>query len=326
MNKKHKISVVIVTYNQKEFIGKAVESVLNQTLRPYEIIICDDASEDGTIGIIRSYEEKYPGYIRVFVQKKHSGIAENKNMGLRHARGGLVTTLDGDDIFLPEKLEKEFSAYIASSEAGIVYSNCYITNKDGKRLCLWAQANRRLPAGDVFKDIFTFSFPGASYHNELVETEWFRRIGYIDPTLVIWEDWDFRLRLTKQLKVVYCQQPLWEYRQHQGGTHNRKFSLHFLMLCRIYKKNKNLLNDFSGFQQMILKGTALSFIYAHKAYLLGEKKGIKESIKICAYRLAKSYYLLKLRPGDIYSYFSKETQALIRKFCNLRRTNEKSET
>ena len=105
-----KISVFITSYNQQRYLVEAVESVLNQTLKPFEIIIVDDSSKDGSQAIVEEYGREYPGLIRAFCHKQNLGVAKNKAFAQRQARGDWLSYLDGDDRFLPRKLEKEWEA------------------------------------------------------------------------------------------------------------------------------------------------------------------------------------------------------------------------
>ena len=76
-----KISVVVLSFNQKKMLEQAIESVLNQTCSPHEIIVCDDASTDGSVDLIKAYEKKYPGWIRGIFQPANLGISKNRNSG-----------------------------------------------------------------------------------------------------------------------------------------------------------------------------------------------------------------------------------------------------
>ena len=95
------ISVIICSYNQSVILREAIDSVINQTLPASEIIVCDDASTDGSQELIRSLEIQSGGLIRGIFQERNVGVAANRNTGLKAATGELVTWLDGDDIFLP---------------------------------------------------------------------------------------------------------------------------------------------------------------------------------------------------------------------------------
>ena len=103
-----KVSVIITSYNQGKYLPDAIESVLKQTSPPYEIIICDDFStKDNTREIIKEYSNRYPDLITPILQERNLGIAANRNTGFKAASGEYITWLDGDDRFLPRKIERE---------------------------------------------------------------------------------------------------------------------------------------------------------------------------------------------------------------------------
>jgi len=99
-----KVSVIIPTYNRAGFLPEAVESVLNQTYRDFEIIIVDDGSTDRTKDILRGYVKDTPSVIRYFYQENR-GEYHARNTGLRNAAGEYISFLDSDDIMLPRNLE-----------------------------------------------------------------------------------------------------------------------------------------------------------------------------------------------------------------------------
>ena len=92
-----KISVYITSYNKIQYIEQSIKSVLSQTLKPFEIVIIDDASQDGSRGIIQSYASQYPNLIFPIFNEFNICIAKCRNKALRALNGDLVTFLDGDD-------------------------------------------------------------------------------------------------------------------------------------------------------------------------------------------------------------------------------------
>jgi glycosyltransferase involved in cell wall biosynthesis len=98
------VSVVIPSYNHANFIGKAVQSVLDQTYNKYEIIVIDNHSNDGTHEIVASFEKK--AIIRMLDINNNGIIAASRNMGISAAQGEWVAFLDSDDSWMPDKLEK----------------------------------------------------------------------------------------------------------------------------------------------------------------------------------------------------------------------------
>ena len=92
------ISVVIPTYNRKQLLKRAIDSVFNQTLFPKEIIVVDDGSTDGTKDWIL---DKYPDIN--YIQQNNNGVSSARNVGIKAAKGLWISLLDSDDEWLPEK-------------------------------------------------------------------------------------------------------------------------------------------------------------------------------------------------------------------------------
>lgn len=240
-----KISVIITSFDQKEFLSEAIDSVIGQTLRPYEILIADDHSTDGSIELIENYVDRNPGWVKALIQPRNVGVARNRNDALSGVEGDLVTLLDGDDRFLPRKLELEYATREGHRDAQIVYSNIYSIDEGGRRTELWADGER--PAeGYVFSQVFARRYPrGMTFRNELVDTQCIRDVGGWDETLPRYGDWDLIIRLSKRFRTAYCPEPLTEYRRHSNSLSHAPGSLHLLAVTMIYNKYRPLLADLS---------------------------------------------------------------------------------
>lgn len=101
-----KVSVIMSNFNCENFIDETINSVLAQTYENWELIIVDDCSSDGSVEKIRGYCEK-DDRIKLFVNEENMGAAASRNLALREATGKWMAFLDSDDLWLPEKLEKQ---------------------------------------------------------------------------------------------------------------------------------------------------------------------------------------------------------------------------
>lgn len=113
------VSVVMATYNGEQYLREQIDSILNQTYPVYELIIQDDGSTDNTADIVRQYMEKHP-FIRLYVNERNVGYNENFRRGVMHATGDLVALSDQDDIWFPQKLERQVAAI---GRSDICFSN-----------------------------------------------------------------------------------------------------------------------------------------------------------------------------------------------------------
>ncbi|MEQ8971684.1 MAG: glycosyltransferase [Coleofasciculus sp. C1-SOL-03] len=240
-----KISVCITSYNQKNYLIEAIESVINQTIEPWEIIVVDDCSTDGSQEIIDEYARAYPKLIRPFFHRKNLGISLNKRFAQERANGDLFTYLDGDDRFLPKKLQIELETLMSNPDARAVYSNFYYIDEYGQRIKLWADGNITMPCGNIFREVFIFDdFPNSILlRNELVDYQSMKEVGFYDPDFALYEDWEWRIRFAKRFKIIYCPEPLAEYRRHSKCVSGSPTLERLKFIKKGYLKNFYLLQD-----------------------------------------------------------------------------------
>lgn len=113
------VSVVMATFNGERYLREQMDSILGQTYPIHELIINDDCSTDGTVDIVRRYMEEHP-FIRLYVNERNVGYNENFRRGAMHATGDLVALSDQDDIWFPQKLERQVEAI---GRSDICFSN-----------------------------------------------------------------------------------------------------------------------------------------------------------------------------------------------------------
>jgi glycosyltransferase involved in cell wall biosynthesis len=118
-----RVSVVMIFLDAARFIEESIESVLSQTYDRWELLLVDDGSADGSAEIARSYAKEHQGRIRYITHPggENRGMSASRNLGIRHARGEFIALLDADDVFLPEKLERQVALLDTHPEVGMVY-------------------------------------------------------------------------------------------------------------------------------------------------------------------------------------------------------------
>lgn len=121
-------SVIIPVYNSLGFIEKTLESVLNQTFRNFEIIVVDDNSSDRSYEILKRISKK-DHRVRIFRNDQNHGVAQTRNRGIELARGKYIALLDSDDIWLPEKLERQI-AFMQEKGCSLTYCSYGFTDKN----------------------------------------------------------------------------------------------------------------------------------------------------------------------------------------------------
>jgi len=115
------ISVVLPVYNSALYIKDAINSILNQTIQDFEIIIIDDCSADDTLAIIEAYKD---ARIRIIKKNKNKGLIDSLNIGFEEAKGKYIARMDGDDISLPDRFEKQLE--VLENNSDIKVCGCWL--------------------------------------------------------------------------------------------------------------------------------------------------------------------------------------------------------
>lgn len=132
-NKPPKVSVCVVTYNQEKYIAQCLQSIVDQvTDFDFEIIVGDDCSTDGTRDIVREFAEKYSGKFRILFHSQNIGAAFNYSKTHELAIGKYVAHMDGDDLMLPCKLQKQINAFAENPDCVMVSHDMLLINEDNE--------------------------------------------------------------------------------------------------------------------------------------------------------------------------------------------------
>jgi len=220
------------------FLDDCINSVLNQTYRNYEIIICDDCSTDNSVEIIQQYAEKNT-CIRVIYHKKNIGISMNRHSGILMARGLYFTALDSDDIFFDvQKLEKEMEIvkFYKEKKNQIVcaFSKIAMLDKDLNYLRdQWPES--KIMEGFIFNEIISRS--AMIPRDFIVATEAYFAAGQYDRQFNLFEDWDFKIRLAKKYNFYFTGIYGTGYRRHGEGLSNISFAKRINTLNKVFNKN-----------------------------------------------------------------------------------------
>jgi glycosyltransferase involved in cell wall biosynthesis len=206
------VSVVIPNYNYSQYISEAVKSALSQTYKTIEVIVVDDGSTD------ESLEElgKFGDQIKVIAQT-NAGVSAARNAGVQASSGEYIAFLDADDIWEPEKIERQMGAF-GHAGVGIVHVGVTDINEKGEVL------ERHLDGlqGDVADDLLRWERPvilgGGS--GAMVTRKAFEDVGGFDTELMTSADWDFYYRVCRKNEAVFIAEPLLRYRIHGSNMHS----------------------------------------------------------------------------------------------------------
>lgn len=217
-----KVSVMMPAYNAEAFIAQALESILAQDYENLEVVVCDDASRDGTAGIVLDYAQRYPNKVKAIINENNLGVTNNCNLSLSHCDGDFVSLFAGDDLMLPGKISKQVAAFQEHPDAVLCYHPVEIFNSDTDE-CLFV--TNQLPREDVsnFDDmLLKGGIPGGC--SIMVRKEAIPEGGY-DQRLKTVSDWLFFLEISLRGPVIKVPEVLGRYRKHLGGASMQTYNL-----------------------------------------------------------------------------------------------------
>jgi glycosyltransferase involved in cell wall biosynthesis len=200
------VTVLMSVYNGEKYLRQAVDSVLAQTFRDFELLIVDDCSTDSTAEILKSYHDSR---IRIVSNNENSGPYKSAQIGLGLARGKYVARLDADDIALPNRLEKQYARLESEPDLAVCASSYEVIDENGdvKRIA------KAYFSGD--KLYYYLSFANFLAHSTVL----FRRdailaLGGYDETLRAAGDYDLWHRVSRVAKMVRMEDVLVKWREH----------------------------------------------------------------------------------------------------------------
>ena len=232
------VSVVITSYNQREYLIEAIESVLDQTRQVKEIIVADDGSTDGSADLISDYVRRYPDVVRGVFQKRNVGIPRNRNAALKVVRNKYVFILDGDDRFLPENVEKMVYALAPEENIRCVYGNVRYISPEGHLIGIRDEGAQ--PSGDILYEIALGKF--GILRNMLMDSRLVRAAGLLDERFPKYDGYEMTLRLAQRSRFAYVREPLVEYRVHPtSDSSSLTPDVHLRDLGEIYRQMRTIL-------------------------------------------------------------------------------------
>ena len=207
------VSIVTPAYNSSATVGETIESVLSQTYSNFEMIIVDDGSTDDTANVVHRFKDNRIKYI----YQSNKERSEARNNGIKNAKGEFIAFLDADDIWFPEKLEKQIELFEMDMKLGLVYSDLYLfEEKFPQKVTLYSHI-RKLFRGNVpLRIIVEDNFIQSA--TPLVRRDVFDSLGNFDSDLIPCEDYDMWIRIIARYAVDFVNQPLAYYRIHPNRT------------------------------------------------------------------------------------------------------------
>jgi glycosyltransferase involved in cell wall biosynthesis/Tfp pilus assembly protein PilF len=226
------VSIIMPVYNGADYIGQAIESVLIQNCRNFELIIVNDGSTDRTEEIIKSFKDER---IRYFL-KENSGPSAARNLGIRHARGEFIVTFDSDDMVTPDFIARHLQEFQEHPEADLVYCDDCLIDENDKPIRIINRPeykDRKL----LIRDLFRAGFPVVPFRTTCIRKSVFDKIGLFDERLLVAEDYDMVRRFVKNgLNMHHFAEPIYLRRMTPNSLSRKstaeKAKIHFDVVKR----------------------------------------------------------------------------------------------
>ncbi|SEJ09585.1 Glycosyl transferase family 2 [Dyadobacter koreensis] len=222
-----KVSVCVPTFNHKNYISRMLDGALEQkTTFPFEIVVGDDGSTDGSQEIIRSYQEQYPDIIKAFLHTENQGPFEPREFAgrnnvlqlLKACRGEYVAMCEGDDYWTdPYKLQKQVDFMENNPDFSICHHNMLVTYEDGSKSHPFNKENQAHVStiDDILQDRWF-----------MATASWLYRNYFLTESFAEWHataaagDWALSIQLAAKGKIAYLPEVMGVYRKHSAGLSN----------------------------------------------------------------------------------------------------------
>ncbi|QUY44736.1 glycosyltransferase [Acaryochloris marina] len=207
-----KVSVIITTFNSMRFFPETLASVLRQTFSEIEVIVVDDGSSDGISDWITSVEDSRI----IFHSQSNQGVSSARNTGISLARGEYIAFLDGDDVWVPTKVERQVKVLDLHEEVGLVHTWLALMD-EGSRLT--GRVMKPHSEGEIWQEIVESNMIACS--SVMVRRACLDIAGTFDSTLIVAEDWDLWIRVAASYRISVVRALLVQYRIHPSSKSKR---------------------------------------------------------------------------------------------------------
>jgi len=198
------ISVVLPVYNCALYIEDAINSILNQTIQDFEIIIIDDCSIDNTVNLVQAINDNR---IRLIIKEQNAGLVDSLNIGFKEAKGKYIARMDGDDISLPNRFQKQLE--ILENNSDIKACGCWLRE--------FGYSNKIISHKQNHDEIVSRLLLSCSISlcSAMLERSWVTNFKFDKKRLHV-EDYDFWSKLAWTGKFYNVQEVLYNYRVHKS--------------------------------------------------------------------------------------------------------------
>lgn len=290
-----KVTVLLNCYNAENFISDAIQSVINQSYKNWELIIWDDCSEDGTLKKIKEFKDKR---IKIFKNKKNLGLGKSRILAQKKIKNKYVAILDADDKFKKRKLEEYIKCFIKDENLGLIASDYQVIDVDGKKKKYINKSLDKIRKNLKTENILDFfCFNNFFAHSTVMYNKKFaKKVGWYSKKLEYSQDYDLTVKILKNFKVKYLKKKLSFYRVSE----NNMSSIKSLRNLRA-KEKISILRNIKKHLHLNEKQKKLNF----NATVISEIDLMLSSMKdTMLIKLIKIFHHLLINPKKIIIFFN----------------------
>ena len=274
MKSKGLVSVIMNCHNGEAFLREAIQSVLKQKYKKWELIFWDNNSRDASAQIFKSYKDKR---LKYYFRKKKVSLYESRNSAIKKAKGEFIAFLDQDDIWLPNKLSLQIKKF-SDPNVGLVYGKFFKMNENGffrKKQLITAG---KLPEGYITQDLLKDYSVGLL--TIMLRKKFLNKAKIFKTQYNFLSDLDFVLRFSLKYKFAAVQEVVAIYRQHENQMQRKYFKEKSVQFSIWYKEliSKNM---FGGKKNLEVFGEWERF-YSH-LILVKTERSLSVLLKIIKY-------------------------------------------
>lgn len=205
-----KFSVITCTYNSAKFLERNIQSVKDQNYKNFEHVFIDGMSGDGTVAIIKKYQENYPDKVKLF-QLPPKGISNAMNEGIKNSSGEYLIHLHSDDSFFDNNVLTDVKEFIDGEDLDWIYGKINVVEGDGKTVGLFPEKKIWQLGGSIFGNYLLKFFNFVPHQAVFIKKEVFAKYGYFDETISSAMDPDLWLRIRNSTKWNFFDRVISNY-------------------------------------------------------------------------------------------------------------------
>jgi len=254
---KPKVSIAIITYNQKDFLKECVESCLAQTYTNIEIVVADDASTDGTQDLLKEYAARYPEIFILKLSKINSGITNNSNSAHLACTGKYIAWMGGDDLMHPRKIETQVNYMEQNPNCSISYHDLEVFDSDSNHTIGYFNSKNKY-SGKAAIAIEQGTFNGAC--STMVKRSLTPKSGF-SPLVPVASDWLYWVETLEQGgEIHYIDEVLGRYRRHSNNITSKNNQHLSQVACDHFNSSFIILKNYPYQHSAVTKALGRNFL------------------------------------------------------------------